>query len=81
MGHSFLLQIMELRELVDDSTDDVPKLKQLLEENKQRIDQTMKELSGAFENKNFKDATRLTATLQYWNRIHETIKEKMGYVD
>lgn len=76
-----MLEIMELREMVEDSTGDVPKLKHLREENNQRIDQTIKELSSAFENQNFNDAMRLTATLQYWNRINETIEEKMGYVD
>lgn len=72
---------MELREMVEDATGDDPKLKHLLEDNKERIDQTLKELSDAFLNRNFNEAIRLTSTLQYWNRIHETIEEKIGYVD
>jgi DnaJ-domain-containing protein 1 len=72
---------MELREMVEDATGDDSKLKQLLQENKKRMDKTLKELSDAFQNSNFNDAIRLTATLQYWNRIHETIEEKIGYVD
>jgi molecular chaperone HscB len=76
LGNDFLMNIMELREQTD-GTDDVTELKKLLAENQGRIDETCEELAVAFGNDDLDEAKRLAAKLQYWNRIRETILEKI----
>lgn len=76
LGHDFLMNIMEIREQTD-GTDDVTELKKLLAENQGRIDETCEELAIAFGNDDLDEAKRLAAKLQYWNRIRETILEKI----
>lgn len=72
---------MDLREDVEDATGDDPRLNFLLQENKQRMNQTIEELNYAFQLNNLKDVIRLTAKLNYWNKIQETLLEKIKSVD
>lgn len=76
---AFLMHIMEVREEVDEATDDET-LQCLLEQNDQRAEKTCHELSDALDKQDppqIERARQLTAQLQYWNRIHESIREKM----
>ena len=77
VGQDFLFQIMELREEVDDATTDGT-LRELLEQNKNRIGDTCAELGVAFRDNDLPSAQRLTAILQYWNKIETTILDKMN---
>lgn len=80
VGQDFLFQIMELREEVDDASSDET-LRELHELNKTRIRVTCAELGVAFKDNNFPSAQRLTAILQYWNRIESTILDKMNAME
>jgi DnaJ-domain-containing protein 1 len=76
VGHVFLMEIMEVRESVDNTTGD-DALRPLLLENQKQIEETSELLSRAFENTNIEKALELTAQLQYFTRVDETIREKM----
>lgn len=76
LGHEFLMDIMEIREETE-STDDKAKLENLLSENQVRIGDTCEDLADSFEKNDLDEAKRHAAKLQYWNRIRETIKEKL----
>mmetsp|Transcript_2256 Transcript_2256/g.2552 ORF Transcript_2256/g.2552 Transcript_2256/m.2552 type:complete len:210 (+) Transcript_2256:100-729(+) len=77
VGQEVLMNVMELREEVDDAKSD-DKLKHLLDMNKERIRETCDNLGLAFEKGDLKNAKRFTAMLQYWNRIEEMIIEKIS---
>lgn len=53
-------------------------LQPLWHENRQRLTQTCQDLQQALETKDFHQAHRLTAYLQYWNRIDETLRENFS---
>lgn len=73
----FLMEIMELRETIDEtSTDD--ELKLLLNDNDSKIKALSTELSESFQSGDLDTALKLTAMMQYWTRVDETIREKMG---
>ncbi|GKY97001.1 hypothetical protein MPSEU_000658900 [Mayamaea pseudoterrestris] len=71
-----LMHVMELRESIDATTAPAA-LQSLLEENENRMQDTSLALEQAFHEKDYDNATLLTAQMQYWNRIHETIRDKM----
>ena len=52
-------------------------LKPLLYENKQRLEETCHDLEQAFQQNDLEQARKLTGHLQYWNRIDETIRERI----
>jgi DnaJ-domain-containing proteins 1 len=81
-----LFQVMEIREQIDavdlkggDDADGKKRreLNRLLQENQGRIEETVEFLKEAFGRNDWVHAKRLVATLQYWNRIKETILEKL----
>jgi len=82
----FLKQVMEIREEVDfillshqgEEKDADKALKPLWEENLNKIEHVCKELSDAFEAGNLEQALQLAGKLQYWNKIDETIREKLN---
>jgi Fe-S protein assembly co-chaperone HscB len=76
VGMEFLMNVMELREEISE-TEDQGVLKTMKRDNQERIDKLCEELEGAFEEEDLETALVLTAKLQYWNRIDETIKEQM----
>lgn len=75
LGHAFLMEVMELREEIDDAVDE-KQLQMLQKNNRERIDDTCQKLSLAFQQNDLGEAKRLTAMLQYWKRIDELINEK-----
>lgn len=82
VGTEFLLQIMEIRERVDElasggGSDDDDDFRPLLQENDDRIAETCRELENALEKNDLDRALEMTARLQYWNRVTETIRGKM----
>lgn len=84
VGMDILMLVMEVREKVDAilekyerSDEEKQKLQLLLDENSQRTDETITALMDAFESKDLAQAKRLVATLQYWNKINETIIDKI----
>ena len=84
VGMEILMLVMEVREMVDAilekdkrSDEEKQKLQLLLEENNQRTSDTIMALMDAFESKDLAQAKRLVATLQYWNKINETIIDKI----
>lgn len=79
VGGEFLMEIMEIREEIQATLGDEA-LRKLLHENQARIDETCVELAEAFDENDLDKALELTARLQYWNRIDETIREKMDSV-
>jgi DnaJ-domain-containing protein 1 len=60
-----------------DDTDEEEELKSLLEKNSARMDSVCSQLAEAFAEQNLDLALELTVKLQYYNRIDETIREKM----
>jgi Fe-S protein assembly co-chaperone HscB len=78
LGMETLMEIMELREAIEAVEPGNDKmLAELLVENDDRMDETSLMLEDAFRRKDYEAALSLTARMQYWNRIHETIREKM----
>ena len=78
VGMDFLMQVMEIREEIENVTagsDD--ELRTLLDQNAQRMQETCRAFEEALENDDLDSALRYTARLQYWNRVTETIREKM----
>jgi molecular chaperone HscB len=78
VGNEFLMEIMEVRETLDSTTGD-DALRPLLLDNQKRIEETSALLAQAFDidPPDLERALKLTARLQYWNRIDETLREKM----
>lgn len=80
VGNVFLMEIMEVREIIDNTVGD-DELRPLLLENQKEIDETSELLARAFEEPNLVKALELTAQIQYFTRIDETIREKMKSLD
>lgn len=79
VGSEFLMEVMMVREQVDDATNDEQRA-QLLRENTERIQSCCIALDLAVEEVTYSKAKRLAAELQYWNRVENTIKENMSDV-
>ena len=78
VGMEFLMQVMEIREAVDDIADGRDEaLRPLHDENDERIAETCRLLEEALESGDLDAALQQTARLQYWNRVEETIREKI----
>lgn len=80
VGGDFLMEIMELRESIQNMADDET-LRAAMQENQKRLQVTCEDLAAAINAQDFEQARELTARLQYWNRVEETIREKMDSVD
>lgn len=76
VGNAFLMGIMEIRETIAQTTGDTL-LKPMLDENQKRIQETCEDLAIAFQTRDLQKALELTARLQYWKRIEETLRDKM----
>eukprot|EP00979_Chaetoceros_neogracilis_P001927 scaffold349_cov267-Chaetoceros_neogracile.AAC.22 len=76
VGMDVLMLVMEVRELVDNE-EDVKELEGMMKVNDERVEDTTRMLEEAFGRDDMGEAKRLVATLQYWNRIHDTILEKL----
>jgi molecular chaperone HscB len=75
LGIEFLLQVMEIREVIESTTENDQLLK-LLQDNRSRIDNVCMQLTEAFDANELEKAVQLTQELQYWNRIDETLRQK-----
>jgi len=80
VGSEFLMEIMEVRETIDATTSDQV-LQKLLDENRITADGLCQQLEEAFAKNDLELALRLTATLQYWNRAKETIRDKISHIE
>jgi len=74
------MNVMEIREEVDKATSDT-ELQELLRENQDRITSVSTDLERAFISNDLESAVRLTAILQYWNRVDKAIQEKTEHID
>ena len=72
----FLMEIMETREIID-NTNDVDQLKVLSETNTNEMKDAYAELQTAFQENNIQRVKELIASLQYWKRIEDTIQDKI----
>lgn len=78
VGMDFLMQVMEVREEIENlSAGSDPELGALLEQNSQRMQETCQAFEEALDKNDLDAALKYTARLQYWNRVTETIREKM----
>ena len=78
LGPDFLMQIMEVREELEEVGAEPPRLAALRETNQQAMDELHAQLHGAFDVKpDVETARALTARLQYLQRIEEEIHERM----
>lgn len=77
----FLMHVMEWREDIDsiggDNDADIQELEQLLSQTRKEIETVLIQLDAAFESENLDRALQLSAQLQYWHRIEETIQDKL----
>jgi Fe-S protein assembly co-chaperone HscB len=76
VGMEFLMEIMELREEISETTKQ-PEFERLIQDNRTRMDDVGVKLAEAFDKEEMDDALKLTAQLQYWNRIDETLREQL----
>ena len=78
---ALLMEVMELREQIDEASDDADILRRLRGQNEERMGRVVKLLGEAFDGrKDMEEARRLTAQLQYWKRIEEKIVDKLSTV-
>lgn len=70
---------MEAREEIESATSD-DKLRPLLQSCQKQQSELCQELAKAFREERIDDAKYLTAKLQYWKRIEETIMDKISVV-
>lgn len=73
VGTDFLMDIMQMREEIDEFSCDPIRLGELRQTNKKRLDGLIRVLSEAFTSSNLDEARMLTAQLQYLQRIEEEI--------
>ena len=72
-----LMQVMDVREAIEEAGSNQQELQQLLEENNSRIRDVCDQLAPAFESQDLDKALELTVVLQYYSRIEETIRNSM----
>lgn len=76
VGIDFLSKVIELREKIFAAGEDEDKalINDLFGENQSRIESVCTELATAFKTEDIPAAQKLTAQLQYWNRIDESLR-------
>lgn len=67
---------MEMREAVEQASTD-EQLKPLLQSCQSKQKEVIDALTIAFREKKVEDAKYLTASLQYWSKIEERIRDKI----
>ena len=72
------MEIMEIRETIENCANDV-ELRPILEECRQKQNELCEQLATSFD-EDINKTRYLTACLQYWKRIEETILEKITEV-
>jgi DnaJ-domain-containing protein 1 len=76
VGSDFLMRVMQIREDIESAASD-QELKPLLAANEKAMEETLTQLQDALNADDMDEAVKFTAQLQYWNRIAETLREKM----
>ena len=74
-----LLEIMEVREKIENASSD-EELRPFLQSCQVKQKELCEQLAASFREDRIDDAKVLTAKLQYWNRIEETIMDKISCV-
>jgi Fe-S protein assembly co-chaperone HscB len=80
VNNNLLMKIMMVREEVDSASTD-EELRPILQSCREEQDELCEKLAASFQKDRMVDAKYLTAELQYWKRVEETIIEKMKSVD
>ncbi|KAL7467605.1 hypothetical protein ACHAXS_007864 [Conticribra weissflogii] len=70
---------MEIRENIENASTD-EELRPLLDSCRSKRDDICDRLAEAFREERLDDARFLTAQLQYWNRIEETVLDKISHI-
>lgn len=79
VDNKLLMEVMEIREEIEHaSSDDM--LRPILQSCKKQQLGLCQDLATAFGEERIGDAKQLTAKLQYWKRIEETIMDKISSV-
>lgn len=76
-GNVLLMEVMELREAIDEAGSSREELQPMLDNNTARMEQLGQQLAKAFQEDDWDQALELTVKLQYYNRIDETIRAKL----
>ena len=76
MGPDFLMDIMDIREAIENASKQSD-VQRLMAEINGHLHMTTQKLANVFEHDRLECALKLTAELQYWNRAHETLREKL----
>lgn len=79
IDHALLFEVMEIREQIEDASSD-EELRPILQSSLKKKDELIHQLAEAFQEGRIDDAKRITAKLQYWARVEETIVGKMTSV-
>lgn len=74
------MEVMEIREEIDDASSD-EELRPILQSCRDRGSKIIDQLAEAFQEGHMDDAKSLTTKLRYWKRIEETIVEKISSID
>lgn len=77
VGACFLMDVMMQREEIEEAQHDQTRLKVLYDRNLERVQECCRQLEVAFRDRDMNTARKLTAQLQYWNRIDETLREAL----
>ena len=80
LGAGFLMEVMDVRETLEDSGSDPTPLATLREDNHRKMSHLCMQLVGAFSAKDLELARSLTAQLQYLQKIEEEIHARMPVV-
>ena len=80
VNNNLLMKIVMVREEVDNASTD-EELRPILQSCREEQDEICEKLAVSFRKERMEDAKYLTAELQYWKRVEETIIEKMQSVD
>ncbi|KAL3912270.1 MAG: hypothetical protein SGPRY_008392, partial [Prymnesium sp.] len=73
LGATFLSEVMEVREMLEESAGDALSMAAARQANQARVDEICGELQLAFDGSDLERARVLTAQLQYLQRIEEEI--------
>lgn len=80
VGMEFLMDIMQIRDSIENTHAD-DGLKEIRAQNSQKIQQACDDLTVAFQEQDIAKAKEIVARLQYWNRIEETVREKIEHFE
>lgn len=79
VGMEFLMEIMELREAIA-AQEEQADLEVMKTNNEETFNSICEDLVAAFDGEDLDKALQLTAQLQYFNRIDETLRDKITNV-